>query len=89
MPQYRFGDFTVDTDTVEVIGPDGARDLERPAVVDEYRCHFLRGSRGECHRVIAECEQFAAAGGYERSGLETRKLEFANHARRPAVHELE
>ncbi|GAA1478705.1 hypothetical protein GCM10009623_31510 [Nocardioides aestuarii] len=28
MPQYRFGDFRVDTDTVEVWGPDGPRDVE-------------------------------------------------------------
>jgi DNA-binding winged helix-turn-helix (wHTH) protein/tetratricopeptide (TPR) repeat protein len=28
VPQYRFGDFRVDTDTVEVWGPDGIRDVE-------------------------------------------------------------
>ncbi len=44
MPQYRFGDFTVDTDTVEVVGPDGVRDLE-PQVFSVLQYLLEQGDR--------------------------------------------
>ncbi|MCB0969240.1 MAG: winged helix-turn-helix domain-containing protein, partial [Ilumatobacter sp.] len=36
MPRYEFGGFVVDTDTIEVVGPDGTRDVE-PQVFDVLR----------------------------------------------------
>ncbi|MCB0993452.1 MAG: AAA family ATPase, partial [Acidimicrobiales bacterium] len=39
MPRFCFGDFVVDTDTVEVVGPDGVRDVE-PQVFDVL-CYLL------------------------------------------------
>ncbi|MEZ5092840.1 AAA family ATPase [Nocardioides sp.] len=44
MPQYRFGDFRVDTDTVEVWGPDGIRDVE-PQVFGVLQYFVEQGDR--------------------------------------------
>ena len=44
MPRYEFGDFVVDTDTIEVSGPDGARDVE-PQVFDVLRYLVEQGDR--------------------------------------------
>jgi DNA-binding winged helix-turn-helix (wHTH) protein/tetratricopeptide (TPR) repeat protein len=44
VPQYRFGDFQVDTDTVEVRGPDGVREVE-PQVFGVLRYFVEHGDR--------------------------------------------
>ncbi len=44
MSRFRFGDFTVDTDTVEVIGPDGVRDVE-PQVFSVLQYLLEQGDR--------------------------------------------
>ena len=36
MTRYRFGEVSVDTETMEVVGPDGTRDVE-PQVFDVLR----------------------------------------------------
>ena len=36
MPRYRFGEYAIDSDTVEVLGPDGVRQVE-PQVFDVLR----------------------------------------------------
>ena len=53
MSRYRFGGYTVDADTIEVVGPDGVREVE-PQVFDvlRYLVEPIRppGSDEEWHR---------------------------------------
>ena len=44
MPRYQFGDFVVDTDIIEVLGPDGVREVE-PQVFDVLRYMVEQGDR--------------------------------------------
>ncbi len=50
MPRHEFGDFVVDTDTVEVVGPDGVREVE-PQVFDVLRYLVEQG-----HRLVTKEE---------------------------------